>query len=49
MADSFMSALRDPTWDDGTTFARLARELVDLILLPFTHPTDMPLSGSGKG
>ncbi|KAF9654287.1 terpenoid synthase [Thelephora ganbajun] len=26
MADSFMNALRDPTWDDGTTFAKLARE-----------------------
>ena len=28
MADSFMNALRDPTWDDGTPFARMARELV---------------------
>ena len=26
MADSFMTALRDPTWDDGTVFAKLARE-----------------------
>ena len=26
LADSFMSALRDPTWDDGTVFAKLARE-----------------------
>ena len=28
MADSFMNALRDPTWDDGTAFARMARESV---------------------
>jgi hypothetical protein len=28
MADSFMNALRDPTWDDGTPFARMARESV---------------------
>ena len=28
MADSFMNALRDPTWDDGTPFAKMARELV---------------------
>jgi len=27
MADSFINALRDPTWDDGTPFARMAREL----------------------
>lgn len=26
MADSFMNALRDPTWDDGTPFAKMARE-----------------------
>ena len=31
MADSFMNALRDPNWDDGTAFAKLARESVDLI------------------
>ena len=30
MADSFMNALRDPSWDDGTAFAKLAREFVDL-------------------
>jgi len=29
MADSFMNALRDPTWDDGTAFARLARGFGD--------------------
>lgn len=29
MADSFMNALRDPSQDDGTAFAKLARELVD--------------------
>lgn len=49
MADSFMNALRDPTWDNGTAFARLARELVDLIplpLVPFTNDTSS--SGSGK-
>ena len=28
MTDSFMNALRDPTWDDGTPFARMARESV---------------------
>lgn len=28
MADSFMNALRDPTWDDGTPFAKMAREWV---------------------
>lgn len=28
MADSFINALRDPTWDDGTPFARMARESV---------------------
>ena len=28
MADSFMNALRDPSWDDGTAFARMARESV---------------------
>jgi len=28
MADSFMNALRDPTWDDGTPFSRMARESV---------------------
>lgn len=28
MADSFMNALRDQTWDDGTPFARMARESV---------------------
>jgi hypothetical protein len=28
MADSFMNALRVPAWDDGTPFARMARELV---------------------
>lgn len=26
MADSFMGALKDPAWDDGTPFAKLARE-----------------------
>ena len=26
MSDSFMNALKDPSWDDGTDFARLARE-----------------------
>ncbi|KAF9654288.1 terpenoid synthase [Thelephora ganbajun] len=26
MADSFMNALRDPTWDDRTPFARMSRE-----------------------
>lgn len=26
MADSFMNALKDPDWDDGTPFAKLARE-----------------------
>jgi len=26
MSDSFMNALKDPTWDDGTSFAKLARE-----------------------
>ena len=30
MADSFMHALRDPAWDDGTPFARMARESVHL-------------------
>ena len=49
MADSFMSALRDPTWDDGTAFARLARELVGLIsLLPIPVTDDVPSSGSGR-
>ncbi|KAF9783463.1 isoprenoid synthase domain-containing protein, partial [Thelephora terrestris] len=26
MADSFMNALREPAWDDGTPFAKMARE-----------------------
>jgi len=26
MSDSFMNALKGPSWDDGTDFARLARE-----------------------
>lgn len=26
MSDSFMNALKDPAWDDGTPFAKLARE-----------------------
>lgn len=26
MSDSFMNALKDPNWDDGSEFARLARE-----------------------
>lgn len=26
MSDSFLNALRDPAWDDGTAFAKLARE-----------------------
>lgn len=26
IADSFMNALRDPSWDDGTAFAKLAKE-----------------------
>lgn len=26
MSDSFMNALKDPSWGDGTNFARLARE-----------------------
>ena len=50
MADSFMNALRDPTWDDGTAFARLARELVGHISLPPVPETDhTPSSGLGKG
>ena len=26
MSDSFMNSLKDPSWDDGTAFAKLARE-----------------------
>jgi hypothetical protein len=26
MSDSFMNALKDPSWDNGSSFARLARE-----------------------
>lgn len=26
MLDSFVNALRDPSWDDGTEFARISRE-----------------------
>jgi len=40
MADSFMSALRDPTWDDGTAFAKLARELAHLTPLPLLPATN---------
>ena len=50
MADSFMDALRDSTWDDGTAFAKLARESVPFISLPLTLVTNgTPSSGSGKG
>jgi hypothetical protein len=49
MADSFMNALRDPTWDDGTAFAKLARESAGLISLPPAPVTnEPPSSGSGK-
>jgi len=38
MADSFMNALREPTWDDGTPFARMAREFVcSQFTCPFTY------------
>ena len=48
MADSFMKALRDPTWDDGTDFAKLARELVDLTSLFIPVTNDIP-PDLGKG
>lgn len=49
MADSFMNALRDPTWDDGTAFAKLARELVGLIILPLILVTNgTPSPGLGR-
>lgn len=47
MADSFMKALRNPDRDDGTAFAKLARELVDFITPQLTSFTDhSPSSGS---
>jgi len=50
MSDSFMNALKDPTCDDGTAFARLAREYVELDSLPSIPVTnDMTFAGSGKG
>ena len=41
MADSFMNALRDPTWDDGTPFARMARESVHPQFTYSPNRTDM--------
>ena len=49
MADSFINALRDVTCDDGTAFAKLAQELVDLISsLLILVTNDTLSSGSGK-
>lgn len=45
MAHSYMNALRDPNRDDGTAFAKLARELVDFIasqLIPVTDDSRHP-------
>ena len=48
MADSFMSALRDPIWDDGTAFAKLAKELVDLVSSPPIPVTNDTLSSGSE-
>ena len=48
MANSFMVALRDPSQDNGTAFAKLAREFVDLIPLWINLVADdSPSPGSG--
>ena len=38
MSNSFMNAIRNPTQDDGTPFARLAIECVDIPSLPNSPP-----------
>lgn len=48
MADSFMNALRDPIWDDGTAFAKLAKELVDLVSSPPIPVTNDTLSSGSE-
>lgn len=42
MADSFMNALRDSNRDDGTAFAKLARESVDFTVSQLTPVADDP-------
>lgn len=48
MTNSFMNAIRDPTLDDGTPFARLAIECVDPSSPPVSFP-DIDNSGLVNG
>lgn len=42
MSNSFMNAARDPSQDDGTRFAHLAKEYVDSPLSPVLFPNTKP-------